>query len=523
MSRTSEGNGSNSNSSKQKKNVLLLIADDLGKQLGCYGAKTCRTPNLDRLAGQGTRFTRAFASTASCSCSRSTVYTGLHAHQSGQYGLADGRHHFSTFGDVESAPALLRRVGGEGQSEGEGKGYLTAIVGKVHVGPREVYPWETREESDTRDVAWVAERAAEVFGQAGRQERGFFLTVGFVDPHRDRTRGGFGNDGEFGEEVRRAEYAPEDVEVPEFLSDLPGVRTELASYYEAISRMDQGVGLVLEELDKAGLADDTLVIFLSDNGPPFLNSKTTLYDAGVCLPLIIRQPGSPSAVVNPNMVSYVDILPTILDFVGAGLSVTASDKRRLGRSVLPVLSETTELPDWDEVYGSHTFHEVTNYWPTRFVRNRRYKYHRNLAWRLDFPFAADIYGSLTWEDVRSAEANPGKTIGARPLKEYFFRPAEELYDLEVDPLEVRNLVGDGDAEHERVLEQLRAKLEAWQYRTEDPWLYRDGISVLFVQHHLDAGMVMPDRWDFDVEKMDSRGPGLRAYQSRAWGTDTVQE
>lgn len=522
------------------KNVLLLVADDLGKQLGCYGATTCQTPHLDALARSGTLFTRAFASTASCSASRSTIYTGLHTHQNGQYGLAGERHHFTTFGDVATAPKLLK-----------GRGYLTAIVGKVHVGPAEVYPWEVRVESDTRDVGWVAERVGEVFemakGKGGGQEEGrpFFLTVGFIDPHRDRTRAGFGNRGDTKEqpavfspevEAARRTYDPADVEVPSFLSDLPGVRTEFASYYEAISRMDLGVGLVLEQLQKSGLAEDTLVLFLSDNGPPFLNSKTTLYDAGVCLPLLVRVPGEKEGVVNPNMVSYVDILPTILDYTSAagGQNVSGEaeqDTRRLGRSFLRVLSAEHIVADKDwaqEVYGSHTFHEITNYWPTRFVRTARFKYHRNIAWRLDFPFAADIYGSLTWEDIRDAERNPAKTVGSRPLRDYFFRPAEELYDLEADPLEVKNLAvqegGGGESEYAQVLGELREKLEAWQYRTLDPWLYRDGISVLFVKHHLEAGMQMPDRWDLDAENTGSRGDGgLAAFQQRAWGTDRVQE
>lgn len=300
--------------------------------------------------------------------------------------------------------------------------------------------------------------------------------------------------------------------MPDFLSDVPGVRHEFSGYYESISRMDQGVGLILGHLKKAGLYDDTLVIFLSDNGPPFLNSKTTLYDAGVSLPLVVRQPGSPPAV-SPNMISYVDILPTILDYIGHGPEVP-EDKRRLGRSFLPVLTVGEELAGWSEVYGSHTFHEITNYWPTRYIRTRRYKYHRNIAWRLDFPFAADLYGSLAWEDIRNADTNPSKKVGNRPLREYFFRPPDK------DPFEVDNLARDPD--HTQVLEELRGKLEGWQTRSEDPWLYRDGISVMFVQHHLDAGMVMPDRWDMDPDKTDSRGQGLKEYQRQAWGTNMVQ-
>jgi N-sulfoglucosamine sulfohydrolase len=136
------------------------------------------------------------------------------------------------------------------------------------------------------------------------------------------------------------------------------------------------------------------------------------------------------------------------------------------------------------------------------MRNRRFKYHRNIAWRLDFPFAADIYGSLTWEDIRNSDASP-KMIGSRPLKDYFFRPAEELYDIQADPNEVKNLVKD--PEYQQVLDEMRASVEEWQRRTEDPWLYRDGVSMLLVRHHLAAGLEVPDRFDFDEKVPESKG------------------
>lgn len=484
------------------KNVLLLIADDLGKQLSCYGAKTIQTPNLDTLAAQGTRFDYAFASTASCSGSRSVIYTGLHTHQNGQYGLASHRHHFVTFDHVETAPHLLNQ-----------SGYLTGIVGKVHVGPAAVYPWEVRQESDTRDVAIVADQVQDFFRKSQTEERPFFLTVGFHDPHRDRTRGGFGNDQEYDPRVKKGHYKPDDVEVPPFINDSPGARFELAEYYNSIYRLDQGVGMILAGLAEAGLTDSTLVIFISDNGPPFINSKTTLYDAGVRLPLIISNPGC-KAAVSSNMVSYVDILPTILDYAGHPRVIDPS-KKRLGRSLLPLLGIESTLPDWNRVFGSHTFHEVTNYWPTRFIRDRRYKYHRNIAWRLDFPFAADLYGSLSWEDIRNSPESE-IMIGGRKLKDYFFRPPEEFYDLENDPNEVRNLVKD--PEYAVVLDGLREKLEEWQRRTEDPWLYRDGVSVWFVRYHLPAGLKIPDRLDFDADKPGNRD-GKAFAADAPWGAE----
>lgn len=488
------------------KNVLLLVADDLGSQAGCYGGQA-RTPHLDGLAAEGVRFTKAFASTASCSGSRTTIYTGMHTHHNGQYGLASHRHHFQTFDHIESAPAIFSK-----------HGYLTGIIGKVHVGPASVYPWQVREESHTRDVAKISDRCIVFFDRAKSEHRPFFLTVGFVDPHRDRSRSGFGNHQEYDERVKSLKVDPATVRVPEWLSDLPGTRQELASYYESIFRLDQGVGFILAGLDAAGLRDDTLVLFLSDNGPPFINSKTTLYDAGVNLPFILRVPSIPgtAGVTNPNMISYIDVLPTLLDYAGHWAENQARFPR-VGRSFLPILAESRELPGWDHVYGSHTFHEVTNYWPTRYLRDRRFKYHCNIAHRLDFPFAADLYGSLSWEDVRNQTEQP-KRIGQRALADFLLRPPEELYDLETDPNEVRNLAAE--PEHRQTLERMRAQLEDWQLRTEDPWLYRDGVSLKFVQHHLDEGLRIPDRFDLDVARPENTGTGISIWEKKEFGQGT---
>ncbi|KAJ5386914.1 Alkaline phosphatase-like alpha/beta/alpha [Penicillium cosmopolitanum] len=213
------------------------------------------------------------------------------------------------------------------------------------------------------------------------------------------------------------------------------------------------------------------------------------------------------------MVSYVDILPTLLDWSSHPSAPTKSTPHptRVGRSLLPILSQSSLQDSWKRVFGSHTFHEITNYWPTRFMRNDRFKYHRNIAWRLDFPFAADIYGSLTWEDIRNSDT---KMIGSRPLKDYFFRPAEELYDVIADPHEVRNLAQD--PEYAGVLEDMRVQVEAWQRRTEDPWLYRDGVSILLVRHHFEGGLEVPDRFDFDENS--PRGKGLGKFDEKvAWG------
>src|SRR5215210_1651049 len=114
-----------------RRNVLLLVADDLGLQVGCYGDKAARTPNIDALAATGTRFTHAFASVASCSPSRATLLTGLPTHQCGQYGLAHATHNAHSFRDVQSVPRLLQAAG-----------YRTGVIAKLHVQPPEVFPWD---------------------------------------------------------------------------------------------------------------------------------------------------------------------------------------------------------------------------------------------------------------------------------------------------------------------------------------------------------------------------------------------
>ncbi|KAL6250992.1 hypothetical protein RBB50_001200 [Rhinocladiella similis] len=483
----------------RQNNILLLIADDLGRMLGCYGEKNIKTPNIDHLAQQGTLFNNAFASTASCSGSRSVIYSGLHTHENGQYGLGHGKHHFMTFDQIETAPRLLK-----------GGGYLTGIIGKVHVGPDHVYPWEFRTESPSRDVDWVALQSAEFFKVAAKGDRPFFLTVGFMDPHRDPTRGGFANGADQRPEDRVV-YSPDQVQIPDFLSDIPEVRTELAEYYQAISRMDRGVGMILEALEESGFAENTLVMFVSDNGAPFLNSKTTLFDAGVRLPMIIRNPESNAGTINPNLVSFVDILPTFLDWARvAEKRPSAGDSEtrvRRGRSLLPILNERDLQPHWNMVYGSHTFHEISNYYPTRFIRTERYKYHRNIAWKLDFPFSTDLYGSMSWEGMRNIHP---VVIGQRPLRNYVRRPPEELYDLQEDPQEVNNLAASPT--HRTLVEDLRAKMEAWQKRTRDPWLIRDGVSLLEMQPHIDAGMQMPDRFDFEWERPQSNAGVQALYE-----------
>lgn len=427
------------------RNIVLMIGDDHGMEAGCYGHPVIKTPSLDRLAGEGTRFTAAFSVVSSCSPSRATLFSGTYNHANGMYGLAHATHNFASYPNMESVATALR-----------GAGYRTALVGKYHVRPENVYPFERlRSPGGGRNVMRMAEAARKFMAEA---DKPFLLVVGFTDPHRGAAGKGFGNDREY-PGVQEVTYDPADMVIPPFLPDTPEVRAELADYCQSVSRMDQGVGAVMDAVEQTGHRNDTMVIYLSDNGIAFPGAKTTLYDPGIHLPLLVSAPTqSNRGGACHAMVSFVDVAPTILEWAGV-----EPPKTMAGRSFLGILDQ--ENPSgWDRVFASHQFHEVTMYYPVRMIRTRQYKYLLNLAHPLEYPLASDLWGSQTWQGV----LRRGDTrCGQRTVEALLHRPREELYDLQADPHETRNLADD--PAHAETLADLRKQLREWQEQTKDPW------------------------------------------------------
>jgi N-sulfoglucosamine sulfohydrolase len=440
----------------ENRNVLLIIADDQGLDLGAYGNRVLRTPNLDQLAARGTLFTNAFATVSSCSPSRSVIYTGVFSHSNGMYGLAHDVHNQHLLPGIRTLPQLLKAAG-----------YRTALVGKKHILPGSALPFDAElapERPGNRDVAFMASEARKFL--ASSADRPFLMIVGYSDPHRAAQN--FGNTRAW-PGIERRTYDPASVTVPAHLPDLPAVRRDLADYYESISRLDSGVGLLFDVVRATGHSNDTLVIYLSDNGRPFPGAKTTLYDEGIHLPLIIASPSQTRRDVrNSAMVSWVDILPTILDW--ARIS-PPSAQPLAGRSLLPIL-EQADPEGWDRVFASHGFHEIQQYYPMRAVRTREYKYIVNLSAALEFPVAGDIASSPTWQAIA---ARPSVGLGARTMQAFLHRPPEELYDLRKDPVEVHNLASD--PAHRDILERMRAEMMKFRTDTHDPWL--PGQSAVF--------------------------------------------
>lgn len=423
---------------RNRPNILLYVVDDLGaNDAGCYGNVVIRTPGLDMLASHGTRFTYAFCTTASCSASRSVVLSGQYNHATGQYGHMHDFHHFSTFTHISTLPVLLGAAG-----------YRTVRAGKYHVAPESVYHFE-EEIPPVASPKEMAGTCREVFTHTG--DRPFFLYFCTMEPHRPFRREG------------AQPVAPEEVIVPSYLPDIPACREELARYYMSAERADRGLLELLHLLKETGRWEDTVVVFISDNGLAFPGAKTTLYEPGMRLPCVVRSPhdGREGGICEA-MITWADLTPTLLDMAG----VATEGMPFHGRSFRTAMQE--ERPEgWDEIFASHTFHEITMYYPMRVVRGRRYKLLWNIAHGLPYPFASDLWASETWVEIQRQGLSH---YGMREVDRYIHRPRFELYDLDSDPHEVMNLAQD--PAHASVLEDLQSRMRAHQERTGDPWILK---------------------------------------------------
>ncbi|MCP4639118.1 MAG: sulfatase [bacterium] len=438
---------------KKRPNILLVTTDDQGVHAGCYGDPYARTPNLDKMAAEGVRFTRAYVTQASCSPSRSSIFTGLYPHQNGQIGLA--HRGYSMHEGIPTMPAVLKAAG-----------YRTGVIGKVHVGPKEALPFDWFggvTTPGTRRVKLVADRAEIFLRETG--DAPFFLMVNYFDPHRplaDQSDG-----------VPERPLQPEEVKPFPFLGlDTPKVRGEVAAYYNCVERADAGLGLLLDLLERTGKASNTLVVYLGDHGAPFTRSKTTCYEAGVQVPFVVRWPGRTAAGrANDGFASTVDLLPTVAEAAGLDLPAPVA-----GRSLVPLLEGRTV--EWrSTLCTEYTSHGRKNYFPRRAIRDDRFKLILNLTPERGNPVGG-VDGCAAWQASRDS-ALEGTKI-REVYDTYRNPPPVELYDLENDPYEFENLAGK--AESAEVEAGLMAQLEAWRKETEDPLLDPEALATLTREH-----------------------------------------
>ncbi len=436
-------------------NVLFITSDDLGLQLGCYGDTVIETPQIDALAASGVQFDVAYVAQASCSPSRSAMFTGLYPHANGQYGLTAGGYFalHPHLGDA-TIPNILKRAG-----------YRTGIIGKLHVGSDTPFQFDYHGGNHVaaRDMKLVAERASDFMTQS--RDQPFFLMVNYTDPHAVRPRAPETN--KFGDWtfLDRVEGIPETLVEPSEETvfpfqqiDSPEQRRRVAGYYNEVKRLDVGVGLLLKALERHGHADNTLVIFIGDHGPPFDRGKASCYEGGLRIPFLVRWPGVSKPMRSSAMVSTVDILPTIVDATGA-----KNDVEMHGRSLRPVL-ENADAPWREFLVGEFHVHGPP-WFPQRAIRDGRYKLIHSLLADSAQPTGV-IDGDIGYSTSRE-DRYAGTPVRAA-FDIYADPPEFELYDLASAPWEFHNLAGD--PEHAEAEQRLKTALEAWRQETDDPTL-----------------------------------------------------
>lgn len=414
-------------SAAKRPNFLFVIADDMTfRDLGCYGGQA-HTPNIDRLATEGMRFTRCFQAAPMCSPTRHNIYTGLYPVKSGAY----PNHTFAKAG-TRSIVHYLKPLG-----------YRVALSGKTHIAPRDVFPFEYSG-SKNPDMGHIDK----MFAECAREETPFCLFACSNEPHTPWNKGD------------ASRYPVDQIKLPPYFVDTPETREGMSRYLAEITYYDSQVGQLLDLLKKHDLADNTLVMVVSEQGASLPFGKWTCYDTGLQSACIVRWPGKVEAgAVTDAMVEYVDVLPTFVEAAG-GKPAKVLD----GRSFVPVLTGKAQRHK-EHVFGIMTTRGINDGSDTfgiRSVRDARFKYIRNFTPEILFQNACVKSPEFqSW--VRKAEA--GDADAADKVRRYQQRAGEELYAVTKDRFEWKNLAGD--PAYAAVKARLSAKLDAWMTEQGD--------------------------------------------------------
>ena len=432
-------------------NILLILSDDHSvPYLGAYGNPDLQTPHLDSLAQSGVRFDRAYTTAPQCVPSRASILTGRN--------VIDVRMNRFTAPLAREIPTIPEFL--------DSANYYTGICGRsYHLDGSSRKADKTVETYQKYDMVTFAERVdylnkgsdPKVLGQfqeflnQAPEKQPFFMWMNFSDPHRKFTADAYEPD-------------PMKLTVPNGMPDTEEVRKDLAQHYGEIMRLDMHVGEVLNELKQRGIADNTIVIFMGDNGAALLRGKGTLYDLGLHVPLIVAGPGILSGANSRALVSGIDIAPTVLEL--AGLTVPGS---MTGKSFRPALRGEA-YNGHEYIFGVRVPHGTSLPKNTsafdlgRTVFNDRYKLIYNTLWQLPYS-PVDFGGQPVWKELQAMEQQ-----GALALKykqALFAEPRSmfELYDLEQDPDEFNNL--SGDPEYAAIEQQLKEVLHEWMMVYQD--------------------------------------------------------
>lgn len=416
-------------------NIVVIMADDLGtNELSCYGGKNLQTPAIDRLASEGIRMTNNYASAAMSVPIRASLYTGLYPARHGSY-----QNHKTSYCDIKSVTHYLPEIG-----------YRVARTGKQHSLPLDVYKFE---EIPGFEINCVSPKAnfdtKGIYDFITKNNEPFCLYVCSTHPHVPWT---WGNPNEFDTDK---------IILPPNAVDNKETRILYRKYLAEIRALDTEVGAVLKTLEKAGTLDNTLIIFLGEQGPQLPFGKWTCYRYGQNSAFIARYPAKiKPKTTSDAIVQYEDILPTMMDFAGA-----KPLKDLDGRSFLNVLyGKEKSHRKWS--YGIHNNIPEGTAYPIRSIQDKRYKLIVNLLpdsgyfekHLMDLKNRNQVWASWVESAAKDSHAN---SITNR----YVNRPAVELYDLLTDPWELNNLAGQKT--YNRRIKTMRKALDSWMKQQGD--------------------------------------------------------
>jgi N-sulfoglucosamine sulfohydrolase len=435
-------------------NILLVLSDDQSAaHVGCYGNSDIKTPNLDRFAGEGMRCDRAYVACPQCVPSRAAM-------MSGRSPVAIQMTRFSAPlpAEVKIFPELLRA-----------EGYYAGVAGRTYHLDGNYAPAESKRVFDSHGLRTIAGRLDYAKMSGKREEilaqyrefldkvppgKPFVLQLCFSDPHRPLDRNAIPQP-----------HDPAKLKLPAYYPDTRLVRDDFARYYDEIARFDGDFGQVLAELGKRGLAGNTLVVFMGDNGASQFRGKGTLYEFGVHVPLIARWPGKiKPGSTTAELISGEDLAPTFLEAAGASVprEMTGKSFHKLllgepytGRKYVYAErgAHGSGLPTGTEAFDLG-----------RCVIGKRYKLIYNALWQLPYS-PVDFHGGPMWKEIQ--QMNRDGQLSAELSKLYFppTRPMFELFDLETDPAEMHNLAGAPQAES--IERELKAALQEWMILERD--------------------------------------------------------
>ena len=411
----------------RKANVLMITCHDIGRHLGCYGVRTVRTDNLDRLAAKGIRFQNYFATDCVCSPSRGSLLTGRYPQTNGLMGLTHQPWQWSFHGGERHVAAILRDAG-----------YETTLVGLQHVTSGDPHKLGYQNVlSQNRKAEETVQVTRELLQKAKKGGRPFFMKVGFFEVHRPFT---VGTDTEKG------------VFIPHYLKDTPEIREDLARFQGTIRFFDTCVGQILNALEASQIAQNTLTIFTADHGIPYPGAKWCLYDPGIETPLIMHYPRTKpeGGKVFRQLMSNVDFLPTLLDLLGIDIPENLQ-----GHSFKEVIGGTQAESPRSEIFAQRTSHALRDN-TSRTVRTNRYKLIRYFEPGRLIEFPVDVVPQRVAEHTERPKRKQGK------------RSVVQLFDLKQDPRERNDLAGS--PEYASIVRDLSDRLWDWMEQVGDPIL-----------------------------------------------------